>query len=158
MAKQVVYKLKEDIEYNKLAELGFDVIPYELGTMVFFKIVPQDLNGDAVKQMLDNFYLNPRWKEIYYTGKNKKILKNNLGLEYDKEGNIKYNEKFETMLKSWRIEINTEDNWLGFCNMDSFDQSIYCGKNILDKYCKEEIKALRQADLIEEYELVASDA
>ena len=153
MAKQVVYRLKEDTDYNKLADFGFDVIPYELGAMVFFKIVPQDLAGEAVNQMLNNFYLNPKWKERYYTGKNKKILKNNLGLEYDKDGNIKFNEKFETMLKSWRIEINTEDNWLGFCNMDSFDQSIYCGKNILDKFCTEEIEKLKEADLIEEFEV-----
>ena len=158
MARQIVYRLKEDVDYNKLADLGYDVIPYELGAMVFFKIVPQDLEGDAVQRMLQNFYLNPKWKEKYYTGKNKKILKNNIGLEYDKDGNIKYNEKFETMLKSWRIEINTEDNWLGFCNMDSFDQSVFCGKAVLDKYCKEEIETLKKEDLIEEYILGVSEA
>ena len=153
MTKKIVYRLKEDVDYNSLAEHGYDVVPYELGSMVFFKIIPQDLSGIAVNSMLNNFYTNPKWKEKYYTGKTKKILKNNLGLEYDKEGNIKFNEKFETMLKSWKIEINSEDNWLGFSNMDSFDQNVYYGKSILDQCCGEEIQNLLEKGIIEEVDV-----
>ena len=38
MAKSVIYRLKEDIDFNKLAEIGWDVVPNN-ANLTFFKII-----------------------------------------------------------------------------------------------------------------------
>lgn len=149
----IIYKLKENIDLNKLGELHFDVLPGK-SDLILFKIVTQDFDSEIVQHTLTRLYKNRDWIEQIYN-KNKDYLKDYLSLEYDKDYNIIYNSKFKEMICSWRIQIDKADcDWLGFTSMDFNDTTTFYNKNILDKFCKEEIELLKQNDLIEEYEVV----
>lgn len=160
----VIYKLKEDIDLNLLMELDYDLIPGShrveeidgeatLVGGVFVKIVPQDIESDPVKGSLNGIYNNPNWKEQIYKKNPAKFFKV-LGLRYNKKGEAVLTKKFKTVITSWRLQIDTDDGWVGFTSADKFDQEIFYHKSILDKYCGEHIEALKEKGIIEEYEVV----
>lgn len=148
----IVYRIKSDADLNKLGELGWDVIPNEKGELTFLKFAVQPINGELVKQLLDNYYKNEEWKKLVYKNY-KKEFKDKIGLRYDKKGNIVPSKKFNKALTHWILEINENDKWIGFQTYDPLDMSIYYAKVNLDKYCEEDIKILKENDLIEEFEV-----
>lgn len=149
-----VYRVVSDEAYNELgrAEYGYLLIP---NSIIAFKIIEQDLDSEPVKSILQKFYENPVWQEKIYK-KNKKHLYESIGLKYSK-GKPVMTKKFTTMLKSWRIEIDPDDEQLpyalSFRCLDYHDQTTYYGKNILDKYCPDEIKLLLERGIIEEVDV-----
>ena len=149
----IIYKLKEDIDLNKLAEVQFDVLPGK-DNLIFFKIVPQDYDSEIVQHTLKRLYGNKDWKQKVYD-KNKKYLVEYLGLEFDKDNNIIPNSQFKEMICSWRLQIDRADcDWIGFTSMDFNDTTTFYNKKILDKFCGKEIEMLKEKDIIEEYEVV----
>lgn len=146
-----VYKLKSDIDLNELAKLDYDVATTPDGNIVFFKIVPQDVDGELVKMQLEQVYENPKWISMFYK-KHRKELRSKLGLSYKNDKAIMTN-KFKEVLTNWRIQIEpSDDGWIGFKSYDRFDNTFFYGKNVLDKYCGEEIKKLKESELIEEFD------
>lgn len=152
MAKSVIYRLKEDIDFNKLAEIGWDVVPNN-ANLTFFKIIPQPIGGDLYQYLWTRIYNNPDWKKQIYDNHKKDIIEA-IGLKYNKNGIIKMNSKLETMLVSWRLEVEeAEDLWLGLKSADPFDRNYFYSKKLIDKYCSEEVAKLKELDLIEEIEV-----
>lgn len=149
----LIYKIKDDVNFNKLGELGWDIIPGNDGKLIFLKFSIQPENGDLYIQLLQAYYLNSEWIRKVYNA-NKKGFKEKLGLRYTKKGKIMPNKKFEKALTHWIMEISEEDRWIGFTSYDPFDLKTYYGKPILDRYCEEELKLLKENDLIEEYEVI----
>lgn len=150
--KNIIYKLKDDIDLNKLEELGWDVAPCENG-MIFVKFSVQPLDGELSKQLLDAYYNNPVWVKNFYNKKKKEIIKK-LDLRYDKKGNIMPSKHFEKVLTHWIMEIENYDlNWISITPYDDFCKNNFYGKQVLDKYCAEDIKKLKELDLIEEIEI-----
>ena len=159
----MIYRLKDGIDLNGLAGLDYTLIP---GTEVisgdgeermliggvFVKIAPQELEGEVVQGSLNGIYNNPKWKEAMYSKNPAKFFKV-LGLKYNKKGQAVLTRKFKDVITSWRIQIDTEDGWVGFTSADKFDQNIFYGKTLLDKYCEKQINELKEKGLIEEYEL-----
>ena len=150
MDKKIIYKFKEDADFNKLAELDWDIIPSE-NDLIFFKIVPQPVNGDLYCHLLNNFYRNEEWKKRVYSKFKNQITKD-IGVKYDKNGILKMNPKLETTLTMWRLETNKNDDfWLGLKSYDPNDRHYFYSQEVLNKYCKEEIEKLKELDLIEEF-------
>ena len=148
----IVYILKEGADLNGFAKLGWDID--DDGTI--FKVVKQPVDGGAAKYLLKNYYNNPLWKDRFYKG-HEMNFKDKLGLEYDEKGEIIMNDEIESILTDWYIMVDTKDaeeglTMIGFGNKDPYDIHVFYGKGILEKYCKEEIEKLLDADLIEEYE------
>lgn len=149
--KVLIYRVKEDVDLNEFAKLDWHVIPGE--SISFIKIVEQPVDGDLYNLLLNNFYKNEKWKERVYK-KYKKNIVEAIGLKYNKNGIIKYNEKLEMALVSWRLEFSPSENyWLGLKSADPFDRNYYYSKIILDKYCSEDIAKLKELGLIEEIEV-----
>ena len=148
----IMYKLKNDDLFNELGKNGYDLIP---GTIIAFKIIEQDLDSDPVKYLLNRYYENPKWHEKIYVPNAKELVKT-IGLKY-KDGKPIMSKKFTQMLKSWRIEIDPNDeeypNFLCFRSMDFHETLAYYGKQVLDKYCPDEIKTLLEKGLIEEVDV-----
>lgn len=142
-----IYKIKENIDLSKLEEIGYTLFE---DTFTAVKVVKQPLEGAATQYLLNSYYENPKWiKSIYKPSK--KRLKKELGLEYSKENKLIFNEKLIEMLTTWFIQIDkSEDKWVGFTSGDKFDTNVFYGKKVLDTYCSEEIKLLKENDLIEE--------
>lgn len=149
-----VYKIKDDTDINEFGKMGYDIIACQDGTYELIKVIHQPIDGDLVKQYLDNYYNNPKWIEEIYK-KNKKVVSKRLGLKYDKEsGKAIISKTFYDILTAWRIQINPkEDGWIGFASMDPFDRKVYYGKGVLDKYCPAEIDILKNKELIEVIEV-----
>lgn len=159
----VIYKLQDGLDLNKLKEAGFDLVPGSekidevegesvLVGGVFVKVVPQALDSDPVKGSLNGLYNNPNWKEKMYKPNAARFFKV-LGLKYNKKGEAVMTEKFKTVLTSWRIQIDTDDGWVGFTSADKFDQAIFYAKKVLDDYCSEDIKFMKENQIIEETEV-----
>lgn len=149
--KGIIYKFKEDTDFNKLAELGWDIIPNE-HDLIFFKTVPQPNDGDLYRFLLIQYYKNEDWKKSIYS-KYKKEL-NKIGVKYDKNGIIKKTKELEILLTMWRLETNENDGyWLGLKSADPYDNNYFYSKNIIDRYCEQEVKKLKELDLIEEIEV-----
>ena len=147
-----IYRLKEDIDLNKLAELDWEVTQCN-GGLVFLKFAVQPLDGHLTKELLNAYYNNPNWIKNFYQ-KNKKYYTEKLDLRYDKKGNIKKSKHFEKTLTHWIIEIEHYDlGWLCISPYDECNKNAFYGKDILDKYCAEEIEKLKEFDLIEEIEV-----
>lgn len=144
-----VYKIKNLSEetVKKFEENGYCMFP---GTQTIAKIIKQEIDkSDLPQQFLDAYYNNPEWKKKFYNT-HKKLVKEQLGLQY-KAGEIKMTKKFQKILENWRIQIDlADDPWLGFTSADPFDQRVFFNVAVLDKYCEEEIKSLKEQDLIEE--------
>ena len=147
-----VYKVKENIDLNEFAKLGYDVTPGE--HLILFKFIPQNIDGEAVRFLMDTYYNNKQWKKHFYDKNRKEFIKK-MNLRYDKKtGEIIMNDTFEMVLTNWRIEIDTdEDGWVGFKPLDPFNTNIYYGCGILDKFCGEEIKILLEKELIDKIEV-----
>lgn len=140
-----VYKIKKPLE--ELENLGFALIPEQSAAI---KAIIQPLDSGTVNYSLNNFYNNPEWKKKIYQP-NKKHFQKELGLYYDRKGNIKPNEKFTEILKTWFLQVEeSEEFWLGLTSADQHDSNVFYGKKVLDTYCGEEIEELKKHDLIEE--------
>lgn len=151
MERKIIYKLKENIDLNELAKIGWDIIPND-NDLIFFKIVPQPLESDLCRHLLNQYYQNKEWQEKIYK-QHEKIIKKEIGVKYDKNGNLKMTPKLENNLKMWRIETNQNDGfWVGLKSFDPNDRHYFYSKQLLDKYCKEEIEKLKELNLIEEFE------
>ena len=62
--------------------------------------------------------------------------------------------KFKSIITDWLVEADfLEDRWLGFRSADPFDSRIFYNVSVLNKYCEQEIKELKEAELIEEIEV-----
>lgn len=152
----VVYKLKDNVDLNEFAKLGYDIT--DEGNVIF-TIVKQPIDGVAADYLLTNFYNNPDWKKRFYKG-NEKLFKEKIGLEYDEKGKIIMNEQIETVLTEWILLVDSADAdetnngkiLMGFANRDPFDKHVFYGAKLLKKQCGEEIQKLLDKDLIEEYE------
>lgn len=141
-----VYKIKKPLE--ELEVLGFALIPEQCAAL---KAITQPLDSGTVNYSLNNFYNNPEWKKKIYQP-NKKHFQKELGLYYDRKGNIKPNEKFNEILTTWFLQVEkNEECWLGLTNADQHDLNVFYGKKVLDTYCGEEIEKLKEHDLIEEF-------
>ena len=149
-----IYKLKENADKNILGELGWDVIPgANISSLIFLKIVPQELGTELPNELLKSYYTNPVWRKQFYE-KNKKEIRKKIGLRYNNKGEITYNEKFCNSLKNWILEIDEYDGgWIGFTPFDPFCKKTFYMKSYLDKFFGEEIRKLKEKDLIEEYEV-----
>lgn len=144
-----VYKLKDDVDVNKFGELGYDIVPLPDSSVVLIKLVPQDFNSDLVQGSLAGIYNNPDFINRIYTP-NKKTFVDGCGLTYDKNGKAKLTKKFVSMLTTWRIQIEPfGDKWIGFSSMDPYDSRIYYASRHLEQYCTEDMKLLKDNDLIE---------
>ena len=142
-----VYKIKENVDLNKLEEIGYTLFE---DTFTAVKVVTQPLEGAAVQHLLNNYYENPKWIKSVYKN-SKKRLKKELGLEYSKENKLIFTQKLIEILTTWFIQIDkSEDKWVGFTSGDKFDTNVFYGKKVLDTYCQEEIELLKKHDLIEE--------
>lgn len=149
---EFIYRLKKDVDLNKLGELGWDIAPCQNG-MIFMKYSVQPLDSDLPNQLLNAYYKNPFWIEKFYK-KNKKRFKEKIDLRYDRKGNIMKSKHFEKTLTHWVIEIEEyEEGWICISPYDDFCKNSFYGKQVLDKYCTEDIKKLKEADLIEEFEV-----
>ena len=121
--------------------------------MIFLKFCIQPLDGDLPKELLKAYYKNPDWINKFYK-KNKKRFKEKLDLRYDKKGNIMPSKHFEKALTHWIMEIEEyDDGWVCISPYDDYCNTSLYGKSVLDKYCLEEINKLKEAELIEEYEI-----
>lgn len=140
-----VYKLKKNFDEEKLKELGYI---YLEDSKDFVKVIEQPLGSGPVQYLLNNYYENKKWRKLFYN-KNKKEMKDKLKLNYDRKGNIIYNDEFVEMLTTWFIEID-ETNWVGLTSADQFDTNVFYNKKVLDSYCEKEIEILKEHDLIEE--------
>jgi hypothetical protein len=150
--KSIIYKFKIDTDFNELAKLGWDIIPSEID-LIFFKTVPQPIDGDLYRYLLINFYKNEEWKDKFYK-KNEKEITKNVGVKYDKNGILKMTPKLEMNLRMWRLETNRNDDfWLGLKSADPYDNNYFYSKKLIDKYCEEEVKKLKELGLIEEIEV-----
>lgn len=148
----IVYKVKEDIDQNKFGEIGYEMVPSP--EMQIVKIVEFDYDSELVQTKIKNLYGNPAWKERFYNGDGRKILKRRLGLRYNPDGTIKKTEKFVEMITNWVLSIELNgDKMVGFSSLDSGDSSVYCAKTLLDKYFNNEIQLLKDHNLIEEAEV-----
>jgi hypothetical protein len=148
MAK--VYSLKENFTFEEFEEIGYSVFPNE---QKIIKVVEQPLDGKAVESILNQYYRNPKWKEEIYD-KNPSHFIKELGLKYNKNGDIKMTKKFQEVLKSWLIQIDLSDDlWIGFTSFDWYDQHVFFACSILDEFCKDEIEILKEHNLIEVIEV-----
>lgn len=151
MAK--IYRFKEDTDFNEIAPLGWDVMPKSDANLTFFKFIEQPKGSDLYNMLLKKYYKNEEWiKKVY--NKNKKEIVDAIGLKYNKNGIMKMSEKMEMVLTMWRLETEAAD---GFCislkSADPFDRHYYYSKEMIDKYCTEEIEKLNELGLIEEIEV-----
>lgn len=150
-----VYRVKENVDINEFGKIGYDLIPN--GGRTIIKIIEQPIDGELAHKMLEQMYENQQWKDLFYK-KHKQALRDTLGLRYNKRtGKAILNEKFSNVLTKWYITIDLDvddDRWIGFRSLDKFDTSVfYSAKEVLDKYCAEEIKMLKEKDFIEEIEV-----
>lgn len=143
--KGKVYRIKEGTDLIKLQELDYDAIPTT--PIILVKIIPQDIDGELCQGTLKNVYNNKEWKRRFYAP-HKKIIIEKLGLRYS-HGEAIITEAFSHVLTDWRIQIDTDDGWVGFASMDPFDRNVFYASDHLDKYCADEIKTLLDADIIE---------
>lgn len=144
-----IYRIKEGSEWMALQPLGYEV--YETSPISFRKVVPQDLNGELCQGRIENIYNNHDWQKQIYSQHKKKISKT-LGLRFRKS-KVVMTDRLASILTSWEIYIDMSDGWIGFTSGDPFDQRVYYATVHLDKYCADEIKALKDADLIEVIEV-----
>ena len=129
--KATVYKLKDNIDLKSLEELGF---VFFKDNLTIIKPIKMSLDSGPVTYLLNSYYDNKDWKEKFYK-KEKKALKKELGLEYDKEGQIIMSEKFIEMLTTWFIQIDTSDgSWIGVTSGDKFDSYVFYNTKTLDQY------------------------
>ena len=130
-----VYKIKENVDLNEFANIGYDVNP-GLTHLVIFKFIPQHIDSRPVRFLLETYYENKQWKKNFYDKNRKEFIKT-LGLKYDKKtGEIIMNETFELVLSNWRIEIDVdEDGWVGFAPFDPYNANVFFGSKILDDFC-----------------------
>ena len=151
MAK--IYRFKEDTDFNEIAKIGWDVMPKSDANLTFFKFLEQPKDSELYNSLLNNYYKNEEWiKRVY--NKNKKEIINAIGLKYNKNGIMKMNEKIEMVLTMWRLETEAADDfWICLKSADPFDRHHYYNKEVIDKYCAEEIKKLNELGLIEEIEV-----
>lgn len=143
---QSVYKLKEGVDLNELAKLGFDVI--SANPFILCKIEEQALDSELVQGSLQNIYNSEEYIKKFYN-KNKKKLQRLLGLYYvDKKAMI--TEKFKRCLCNWRIQIEPyDDGWIGFASADPCENKVYYSAKYLDKYCADTIAKMKEADIVE---------
>ena len=142
-----IYKIKEDANLEILKELGYEVFN---NNNSFLKLVTQPLDGEAPSFMIKYFYSNKEWINKVYK-KNRTQMQKELGLYYDENGKIEFNEQFLSIITSWFIQIDLQDDgWVGFTSADKFDTNVFYGSKVLEKYCFHEIEMLKKYDLIEE--------
>lgn len=140
-----VYKVKDNVDFNVFGEIGYEIF---VGTLIIYKVQVIDIDSEPVMIMKKNYYNNKDWQDVYYKAHKKDY--NKIGLKIQ-NGEPKQDKNYEMLLTSWRIQINlADDKWLGFKPADPFFIATYYNADILDKYCGEEIKFLKEKDLIEE--------
>lgn len=145
----IVYKFKCD-DLTKLEEIGYTILPEQDAAIKFFNCPP---DSGLVMYSLNNFYENKEWKNKIYKP-NKKFFQKNMGLYYDRNGNIKQNEKFNEILTTWIIQIEKDEYcWVGVTSCDENDKHVFYGKKVLDSYFEPEIIKLKWHDLIEEVQI-----
>ena len=150
--KKEIYRLKPNIsaqDFEELEEYGYKT---EILQDAVIKFVKQPIDGEAVKFLLTNFYENENWKQKFYLP-NKKHFKKQYDLKYRKDGTMVMTPTMEELLTTWVLQIEFEDGWVGFTNVDSGNKMVYYGKGVLDKYCSGEIFTLLSKNLIEVAEI-----
>lgn len=134
-----IYVLKSDINFDDLIKLGFEEAPLEsAASSVFVKPIVFDYESELPQSLINNFYKNPKWKKKIYDP-NRDLIREELGISYEK-GELIISDQLKEIVCEWRIQIDLQDMWIGFTSGDPFDQQIFYGKPILDKYCSDIIK------------------
>ena len=146
----LIYKVKDNININDFGKIGYDIFPQT--NDVVFKFIPQPLDGEVVQGSLNGIYNNPEWRTKFYNP-NKKRVKESIGLKYNRRGEAILNKRFVEVLTNWRVQIDFEDRWVGFKSLDPFDNQIFYAKDVLDRYCGEEIKFLLDKGVLETAEV-----
>ena len=146
-----VYRLKDNIEFQSLIDLGFTTDDWKN----FYKVVPVD--DELMQFLLDTYYLNPEWiKEVYEP--NKKDIIKTINLKYTKTGKIRKTKEMEAILHAWKLELcEDEDYWLGFSSLDPHNLYVFYNMALVDKYFPGEIAELKRLRLVEEYEIKPED-
>lgn len=148
----VIYKLKNGVtadDFESLMDYGYNV---SMNSDIIIKMIEQPLDGEATEFLLKTYYQNPEWKSTFYE-EHKKIFKKNYDLRYNKDGTIKMTPTMEQLLKTWILQIELEDGWVGFTHSDMFNKTVYYGKKVIDKYCHQDVFLLLSKGIIEEYEV-----
>lgn len=144
MAK--VYRLKEGIDLNKLAELGFDIV--SANPFILCKEEIQPLESPLVQGSLANIYNSDEYYKKFYK-KNRKKLERLIGLYYvDKKAIM--TEKFTRCLCNWRIQVEPyDDGWLGFASADPCENKVFYSAKHIEDYCAETLVKMKELDLVE---------
>lgn len=144
----VVYRIREGIELNEFLLLGYDIVDNSM----LMKIVEVDDTNELSNYLMKKYYTNIKWIEQIYNPNKKEIAKI-IDLKYDKYGQIRHSKKLDQMIHNWTLMFDLEDLWLGFTSSDPFDQEVFYNKILLDKHFEDEIKTLKELNLIEEFEV-----
>lgn len=150
MEKNKIYKLKE-CDLNELNTI-FDLNP--VNSNPFVLVVFRE-KMDIVKWLLKTYYENKDWIENVYK-KNEDFFKKEFGIQYRENGELKFNKKVFELIKTWILESdfgNKDKNdkfyrSLYLRPMDPYTNVEFYNTEILDKYCGEIIKKLKEKDLI----------
>lgn len=153
-----VYQAKWEKTVQDFLDAGYDLMPEDIVQKenVVFKIMKMPLDGESVKMVL-NIYNDPNWQQEYLTMPHAMEAFNELGIYFDEvfdeEGNtktyVRETDELLEMISTWRIEIDMDgDKVLGFTTGDMSFPFTFENRNILDKFCKEEIDNLFSKSLI----------
>ena len=146
-----IYRIKDGVNTSDFEKLGYTII--EEPQYFLIKATEQPWESDLVQAKFEYIYSSPEWKKRFYDGNEKLFLKT-LHLKYDKDGSVVLSKQFKKMLQSWLIQIDFDgDGWVCFTSVDPNDRNTYYNKESFDKYFKDEIDFLLNADLIEDVEV-----
>lgn len=163
MEKAKVYVSKSK-DPNDFAKLGYYVMmPDQTGSSDIIVYIPITLKRDdnPVVSVInwfngDSFHENIKNdKDTYENFKRHGVRFENA--YSDKDGKIHkrviLDEEAYAFFCSWRMEINTSDDNMIMLTMGDAQFPIgFCNCSVIDKYCTDEIKKLKEAGIVEERE------
>lgn len=158
------YKIKDDFSAQYLVENeGFDYLPLEITTNeIVCKVVRLSYESEMVQQLVE-MYNSKKWQEKVLDELLLEDSFKEMGIIFeeffDENGNEKKvvveNENFMEMVTIWRLEIDFSDsNLLYFTTGDSSFPYAFYDKKILNEYCGDLIKELKEKGIIEETDVI----
>lgn len=152
----VVYKINKKCANNLKQLKDWEIAPYEWfhEDNVYYKIIEFDKKSEPVNYLF-NVYNSENWQKSIYFGQDMKDAYKEIGIKFRKvndKGNLRIikNEEAYKFLCNWflKINFNEENVWLCLTPSDLSIPEFY-NADIIDRYCKEQIKDLLDFNIIE---------
>ena len=160
MNNTYIYQTKENVDVEKLKEIGFELLPEEVcgiknNDFIYYKIVKQPEDGECVNTLIgfynfiaDNICGNKFARKAHA----------NMGIKFRaKKGkhHLVVTPELREMFSAWRIEINLQEDDANvyFTISDGNMPRFHDAEHVMEKYCKEDIDLLVLNNIIEKVQI-----